>query len=643
MPAPVVAPFGSWVSPITADLIAAETVALSSVWLDGENLYWSELRGAEGGRNAIVRRTRGGIADVLPREYSARTRVNEYGGGAYTVVDGVVYFVNDADQRIYRCAPPAAPVAITPPDARRYADLAFDRRRQRVLAVCEDHRVAGEPPQSIVAVSADGSALPVTLASGRDFYAAPRISPDGRYAAFLAWDHPNMPWDSTDLFLAKFAEGGLLECMRCVAGGPDESIVQPKFAPDGALYFVSDRTGWWNLYRLHSENVERIDTLLPKDAEFAGPPWVFGLSTYAFVSGDRVVCACNERGVWRLGILHLADGAWRLLDTPFTDVGYVGASRARAVCLAAGPTTPPAVVEIDLDTRATTVVRSAARFDVDPACLSIPHALEYETAGGAHAHAFFYPPRHDGWTATAHERPPLIVMSHGGPTSATSSALNLKIQYWTSRGFAVLDVNYRGSTGYGRAYRRALDGLWGIADVEDCIEGAHHLAARGDVDGHRLAIRGSSAGGYTTLCALTFHRLFRAGASLYGISDLELLAGDTHKFESRYTDRLVGPYPQERARYRARSPIHHADRLSCPMIFFQGGEDRVVPPAQTERMVEALRERGIPVAYLLFPEERHGFRRAENVRRALEAELRFYGRVFNFATDVDGRVADPLR
>ncbi|MFL6622804.1 MAG: prolyl oligopeptidase family serine peptidase [Sulfurifustis sp.] len=639
MPTPVSAPYGSWTSPITADLIAADTVALSGIRLDGEALYWSELRGAEGGRSVIVRRTGRGIDEILPREYSARSRVNEYGGGAYTVADGVVYFVNDADQRIYRLAPPAAPVAITPADARRYADLAFDHKRRRVLAVCEDHRSTGEPPQSIVAVDADGNEPLVTLASGRDFYAAPRISPNGRFAAFLAWDHPNMPWDTTDLALAELTDAGLLERAHRIAGGADESIVQPSFGPDGALYFVSDRTGWWNLYRHRAGQTE---ALAAKEAEFAGPPWVFGLSTYAFVSGDRIVCAYNERGAWRLGVLHLANGAWRTLDTPYNDLGYVCAQGERAVFLAAGPAAPSAVIELDLRTNHAAVVRSAARFDLDRGCLSTPHAIEYETGGGMRAHAFFYPPRNDGRDAPARERPPLIVMSHGGPTSATSSALNLKIQYWTSRGFAVLDVNYRGSTGYGRGYRRALDGLWGLADVEDCVEGARYLVARGEVDGERLAIRGSSAGGYTTLCALTFHRVFRAGASLYGISDLELLAADTHKFESRYTERLVGPYPQERSRYRQRSPIHHADQLSCPMIFFQGSEDRVVPPAQTERMVEALRRRGIPVAYLLFPGERHGFRRAENVRQTLETELRFYGRVFNFATDVDDRVRDPL-
>jgi dipeptidyl aminopeptidase/acylaminoacyl peptidase len=632
-------PYGSWKSPITADLIAAETIGLSGVWLDGADVYWSELRGAEGGRNALVRCTPAGIEDVLPLPYSARSRVNEYGGGAFAVVDSVVYFVNNSDQRIYRLPPSSEPVPITPPDARRYADLVIDRARHRLLTVCEDHRVDGEPSHSIVAVDAMGSMPPATLASGKDFYAAPRLSDDGRLVAFLAWDHPNMPWDGTDLYISSMDANGEIGRLRHVAGAADESIIQPIFAPDGTLYFLSDRTGWWNLYRFHDDAVE---PLLPRAAEFGAPPWVFGLSTYAFASNGRIVCAYNEQGRWQLAVVDGATGAWRTIATPYTDIGYLQAIGDRAVFLAAGPTALPAIVELDLSTERMEVLRHSAVIPFDTGYLSVPEAIEYEVSAGERVHAFFYRPQSAEAIGPAHERPPLLVMSHGGPTSTTSSALNLKIQYWTSRGFAVLDVNYRGSSGYGRAYRRRLDGGWGVLDVEDCVEGARHRVAAGEVDESRLAIRGGSAGGYTTLCALTFHRVFRAGASHYGISDLELLARDTHKFESRYLERLVGPYPQERERYRSRSPIHHADRLNCPVIFFQGAEDRVVPPNQTERLVHALRARAIPVAYLLFPGEQHGFRRAENVRRALETELYFYGRIFGFATDVDDRAIDPF-
>jgi dipeptidyl aminopeptidase/acylaminoacyl peptidase len=632
-------PYGSWRSPITAELIAAESIGLSGIWLDRDDVYWSELRGAEGGRNAIVRWTAGSIHDVLPLPYSARSRVNEYGGGAFTVANGVVYFVNNADQRIYRMQPPSMPAPITPPDARRYADLIVDRARWRVLAVCEDHRAGGEPVHSLVAASADGLTEPVTLVSGRDFYAAPRLSPDGRSAAFLAWDHPNMPWDGVDLYAATVTDAGTFAEIHRVAGGAEESIVQPSFAPDGTLHFISDRSGWWNLYRYRAGAIE---PLLLRAAEFAAAPWQFGLSTYAFAARDRIVAAFSERGTWRFNVREGTTGAWRSVALRYTDIQYVQADGDRSVFLGAGPTMPPAVVTLNLASGAAEIIRRSVDLGLDPAYLSEPSTIEYATGDGERAHAFFYRPRHTEVSAPAGERPPLIVMSHGGPTAATSSALNLKIQYWTSRGFAVLDVNYRGSAGYGRAYRRRLDGAWGVIDVEDCIEGARHLVAQREVDAARLAIRGGSAGGYTTLCALTFHRVFHAGASHYGISDLELLAHDTHKFESRYLERLVGPFPQERERYRRRSPIHHADRLSCPVIFFQGAEDRVVPPDQTERLVQALRARAIPVAYILFPGEQHGFRRAENVRRALETELCFYGHVFGFATDADERIINPF-
>lgn len=633
-----VAPYGSWKSPITADLIVADTVGLGGVWLDGDDVYWTELRPAEGGRNAVMRQTAGGrIEEILPVPYSARTRVNEYGGGAMAVADGVVYFSNNVDQRLYRLAPGSLPFPITPEDARRYADLVVDRRRRRLIAVCEDHRTPGEPEQSLVAIDLNGSAPPHPLARGRDFYAAPRVSPDGRRLAFLAWDHPNMPWDGTELCLAPLNAAGQMEPLHRLAGGATESIFQPTFAPDGVLHHVSDRTGWWNLYR----DAER-EPLLAMAAEFGAPHWVFGLSTYAFATPHRIVCAYNERGTWRLGLFDAAARTWRALATPYNDIGHVQANARRAVFIAAGPTTLPEIVALDLATERLTVIRRSARVPVDPAFFSSAAAVDYASGEGEQVHAFFYPPRNPDVAAPAGERPPLLVLSHGGPTAATTSALNLKIQYWSSRGFAVLDVNYRGSTGYGRDYRRRLYGAWGIVDVEDCVEGARYLAARGEVDAARLAIRGSSAGGYTALCALTFHDVFHAGASYYGIGDLELLARDTHKFESRYLEHLIGPYPAQQQRYRERSPIHYADRIDRPILFFQGTEDRVVPPAQTEHLVRALRARHVPVAYLAFPGEQHGFRIAANVKRALETELRFYGRVFGFATEVDAFVDDPL-
>ncbi|MHB8743478.1 MAG: S9 family peptidase [Sulfuricaulis sp.] len=619
--------YGSWASPITADQIAESTIGLGQIVLDAQDIYWSEMRPAEGGRYVIVRWRDGITQDVLPAPFSARTRVHEYGGGAFTVADGELYFSNDADQRLYRLAVGGVPQAITPEAKRRYADCVIDRRHDRILCVCEDHDAGAEPVNTIVAINcATGNEMRV-LDSGHDFYATPRLSPDGTRLAWLAWNHPDMPWDGTELWLAEMAPDGSLTNRRRVAGSRDESIFQPEFSPDGMLYFVSDRSNWWNLYCLHHGQVE---ALAPMEAECGLPQWIFGLSTYAMESVRRLIVAVNRAGTWRLATLATDTRRLEFIDTPFTDIGAVVAGHGKAFFVGAAPAIPPAVVQLDLATLQIDVLRSASGASPDPGYLSEPRALVYPLADGAVAHAFYYPPNNRDFCAPAGERPPLLVLGHGGPTSAASSALNLKIQYWTSRGFAVLDVNYRGSSGYGRAYRRQLDGQWGIADVEDCLAGARHLAKRDLADENRLAIRGGSAGGYTTLCALTFHDIFCAGAVYYGVSDLETLARDTHKFEAHYLDRLIGPYPSCREVYRARSPIHHAHRLARPVIFFQGLEDKVVPPDQTEKMVQALRAHGIPVAYVPFAGESHGFRRAQNIRRALEAELYFYSRLFKF-------------
>ncbi|MFP5348614.1 MAG: S9 family peptidase [Gammaproteobacteria bacterium] len=619
-------PYGSWPSPITAALLVGDTVGLSQLWVDHDDLYWIESRPAEGGRNVIVRQRHGAIHDVLPAPYNARTRVHEYGGGAYTAADGVVYFAHDDDQRMYRLAPGAQPEAITPPGPLRYADFAVDRHRQRLLCVCEDHGTT-PPTNTIVAIDLAGRGRPLTLIAGDDFYAAPRVSHDGRRLAWLSWNHPDMPWDAAALHLTELDGDGRPTAVRRIAGGAGESVFQPTFAPDDTLYFVSDKTGWWNLYRLRDGAAQLI---APMAAELGVPQWVFGQTTYAYVSTDTIIAAANVRGEWRLIVIDTRAGTHTQLDVPYVDIAYVQACAGGVVFIGATPTAAPAVVRFDLALRRADTVRSAASVCLEPGFLSRARPLTFATSDGEQAHAFFYPPRNHDVDPPQDARPPLLVMSHGGPTAMSSAALNLKIQYWTSRGIAVLDVNYRGSTGFGRAYRERLYGAWGIADVEDCVHGARFLVQRGDVDGAHCAIRGGSAGGFTTLCALTFHSDFAAGASYYGVSDLEALAHDTHKFEARYLDRLVGPYPAERERYRARSPIHAVERLARPMIFFQGLEDRVVPPDQTERMVAALRARQVPVAYLAFAGEAHGFRRADTIRRALEAELYFYGRLFGF-------------
>ncbi len=647
------APYGSWKSPITSDSIVSGTIGLGQIALDGDDIYWTELRPSEGGRNVIVRRTLdGATTDVTPPPFNARTRVHEYGGGSYAVGDRVVYFSNFADQQLYRLSPGDVPRPLTPAVDLRYADAVIDRRRGQLIAVREDHTIEGrEAVNSIVSldwnaiedddvskredVSGDtttestgaGSGGRV-LVSGNDFYSSPRVSPDGSRLAWLTWNHPDMPWDGCELFVGEFDADGALGEVRRIAGGGEESIFQPEWSPDGVLYFVSDKTGWWNLYRVEPDG--GVVSLCEMAAEFGKPQWVFGISTYVFESRERIICTYCERGLWQLASVDTATGKLEDIPAPYTEFGSLRAAPGRVVFAAGSATEHPAIVQLDLAARHVEVLRRSSTIETDGEYLSVPEAVEYPTEDGLTAHGFFYAPRNRDYVAPEAERPPLLVMCHGGPTSATSIVLNHKIQYYTSRGIAVLDVNYGGSTGYGRPYRQRLNGKWGIVDIADCVNGARYLAERGEVDEERCAITGGSAGGYTTLGALTFRNFFKAGASHFGVSDLAALVRDTHKFESRYLDSLIGPYPERADLYYERSPINFPEKLSCPTIFFQGLEDKVVPPNQAEMMVEALRAKGIPVAYVPFEGEQHGFRRAENIKRALDGELYFYSRVFGF-------------
>ena len=633
---PTIAPYGSWKSPITTSLIVSGAVGLGQIALDGDDVYWVEMRPSEGGRMVIVRRGADEVAeDVNPPPYSARTRVHEYGGAAFLVDAGVVYFANFADQRLYRQEDGEEPTATTPEAPLRYADGVFDAKRGRIVCVREDHSGDGEPVNAIVSVDASGAGPQQVLYAESDFCAAPRLSPDGDRLAWLAWDHPNMPWDGTRLLVAEIGPDGLTGEPRVVAGGPpassecDESVLQPEWSPEGELHFVSDRNGWWNLYRLRDGSVEPV---LEVEAEFARPPWVFGAPTYGFLGDGRIACSYVERGVWNIGIIDKDTGALTRLDLPFSEMGRgeLRASGNRILFSAGAPDRPMTLMSLDLPSGALTTLQQAHDLEVDPAYLSSPEPVEFETTGGRTAHAFYYPPRNPDFVAPEGEKPPLLVKSHGGPTAAAQIALDLGIQYWTSRGFAVVDVNYGGSTGYGTEYRRRLNGTWGITDVDDCVNAARFLAARGDADAERFAIDGGSAGGYTTLAALTFHDVFKAGASYYGVSDLEALAKETHKFESRYLDSLVGPYPERKDLYEERSPINHTHLLSCPLLLLQGLEDEIVPPNQAEMMFEAVKAKGLPTAYVPFEGEQHGFRRSENIERALESELYFYSRVFGF-------------
>ena len=625
-----VLPYGAWPSPVTADAITAGSVGLSDVTVDGPDVYWLETRPGEGGRSVLVRLTQeGNVSDITPSPYNVRTRVHEYGGRCHSVQGGTVYFSHFADDCLYRQEPGQAPQPLMPAMNVRFADLDFDSRRSRLIVIREDHRGSGEPRNEVVAVDLDGSNAEggLVLATGADFYAAPRLSPDGNQLAWTEWDHPNMPWDETRLMLAQVAADGTLTNVRQMAGGPGESAQEPRWLPSGVLHFVSDRSGWWNLYRL-SPNAE---ALYPLEAEFSSPQWQFGTSNYAFLSEERLICAYDQGGRTHLARLERGEEGWQLttLDTPFTAATDLRVQGETVVLKAGAPDRAVCVARISVNGDVE-ILRESSTFAVPPADLSIPEAIEFPTEGGKTAHAFFYPPRNGSVRAPEGEKPPLLVKSHGGPTGATAAVLSLSVQFWTSRGIGVLDVNYGGSTGFGREYRQRLNGKWGVVDVQDCANAARYLAERGDADPQRLAITGGSAGGYTTLCALTFTDVFAAGASHFGVSDVEALAQDTHKFESRYMDSMIGPYPQEKALYEERSPIHFTQRLSRPVVFFQGLEDKVVPPSQARKMFEAVRSRQLLTALVEFGGEGHGFRRAENIKRALEGELEFYGQVFGF-------------
>lgn len=627
---PKTAPYGSWKSPITSDLIVKETIGLSQPRLDGDDAYWIEMRPSERGRQVIVRRTSdGSTIDINPPEFNARTRAHEYGGGDYLVHEGAVYFSNFADQQLYRAARDSEPQLITSEcgdDRVRYADPIIDPYRNRLICVCEDHRQPGEAQNYLVSVPLTGGTNTV-LVSGNDFYSSARVSPDGSQLAWLTWHHPNMPWDGCELWMGDIGDDGSITNQTQVAGGQRDSIFQPEWSPDGVLYFVAETSGWWNIYRLADGSIECV---AEKEAEFGVPQWVFGLSTYAFESPERIICAFVEKGIWNLGTIDTQRKRLERIETKFTEISFVRAAAGRALFRAGSALEPFSIVEMNLVTRQTKVLRRASSVELDSGYISEATPIEFPTDNGLTAHGFFYPPKNRDFAAPANELPLLLVKSHGGPTSAAIAVLMLGIQYWTSRGIAVLDVNYGGSTGYGRKYRERLNGTWGVVDVDDCINGAKFLAARSEADPNRSMIDGGSAGGYTTLCALTFRDYFKAGASHFGVSDLEALEVDTHKFESRYSRSLIGPYPERRDLYFDRSPIHFTDRLSCPVIFFQGLEDLVVPPNQAEMMVEALRLKKLPVAYVTFAGEQHGFRQAKNIKRSLDGEFYFYSRIFGF-------------
>jgi len=616
------APYGAWTSPITAAVVAAGATPLSGVTLDGDDVYWLAGRASEGGRTTLLRQRGGTVAELTPAPFNVRTRVHEYGGGALLAAGATVWFSNFADNRLYRIDNDGEPVAVGAGGALRYADFVLDAARGRLITVREDHSAgATYPVNTICALGFDGSET--VLVDGNDFYSSPRLSPDGKQLAWLSWDHPRMPWQGTELWLADISDDGTLVDGRLVAGGADESVCQPEWSPEGLLHFVSDRSGWWNLYRFEHGVVH---ALCPREAEFGGPHWVFGNTMYGFASNGAIVCTYIEQGVSRLA--RLTKGTLTPIDSPYQEIRELRVQGDTVALLGGAPTIAAEIARIDLAGGMREVLARSIEKLPDLGYLSVPQSIAYPSMNGRTAYAFYYPPQNKDHEPLPGELPPLMVIGHGGPTSMATSTLKLATQFWTSRGIAVLDVNYGGSTGFGRAYRDLLREQWGVVDVEDCVAGARYLAGEKLVDRERLVIRGGSAGGLTTLCALAFFDVFKAGASYYGVSDLKGLDADSHKFESHYNEYLIAPKDRADAVYAARSPINHTDKLARPMIFFQGLDDKVVPPPQSEVMVDALRARAVPVAYLTLEGEGHGFRKADSIVRTLEAELVFYLRVF---------------
>ncbi len=633
-----VSPYGTWSSPISAQMVAEAGVRVSMPWIEAGTVWWLEGRAAEDGRVVLVRLDPGGEPeDVVPAGFNVRTSVHEYGGGAYCIHSGVAFVSSFDDQRLYRIDPGGEPVPITPAveDRRhRYADGRITPDGSLWIGVRERHAESdrsADVVNELVAVPTDGSGEPRVIVGGRDFYSNPRISADGSRLCFLAWNLPWMPWDGCELYVADLAPGGEVTGSERVAGQDgSESIWQPEWSAAGDLVFASDRSGWWNLERIRDG---KRAVLHAAAAEFGYPAWVFGSRSFAFLGDGRIVCAYDSSGFTHFAILDPGSGDLEELDIGLDSQrgAYVSADGEHAVVIAGSTTTPNGVLRVDVASGATEPLRMSAEVSVPAAYFSAPDSIEFPTEGGLSAHALFYPPTNPEYEAHEDERPPLIVESHGGPTDNANALFSLRVQYWTSRGFAVVDVNYGGSTGYGRAYRERLNGQWGVVDLQDCVNAARYLAEQGVVDPDRLLITGGSAGGYTTICALTFTDVFAAGTTYFGIADLEqFTGGETHKFELQYEHTLVGPYPERADLYKARSPIHFTDRITTPMLVLQGADDRVVPPSQAELIVSALRERGIPHAYLLYEGEGHGFRKAENIASSLEAELSFYAQVLGF-------------
>ena len=625
------AAFGSWKSNITTDLMLADSVGLGEISVFKDDVYWIEMRPQEKGRYVVVKQTPDGQqSDAIPSEFNARTRVHEYGGGSYLMTEKGLVFSNFSDQALYLVDTNNDCIKLTNNTACRYADIEYDKKRQRLICVREEHSNQDtEATNTIVAISLSRSEDEVVLVKGADFYSNPRLSSDDEQLCWISWQHPNMPWDNTSLSLANIKDNGDLEKPRQIAGGNNENVAvcQPLWSPDNMLYFISDQSNWWNLYRVINNKVESVYKM---EAEFAVPQWSFRECNYDFVNENTIQAIYRKNGLAYVSLINSNENKIDTLELPYTDFESIVTNGNKSWFLAASPTQFPSIIEYNIDKKESIVLRRSNNLTPDEENISIGESLSFPVDEENNAYAFLYRPKNELFMGLENEKPPLIVMSHGGPTGESHNGIKMVAQFFTSRGFAVLDVNYGGSSGHGRSYRQRLNKQWGVVDVNDCSKAALYVAEQGWVDRDRLAIRGGSAGGFTTLASLAFTDVFKAGASHYGVSDLEALAKETHKFESRYLDSLIGAYPAEQETYKARSPVHNVEQLSCPVIFFQGLEDKIVLPNQAEMMVDALKEKGIPVAYIAYEGEQHGFRQAKNIKRTLEAELYFYSIIFNF-------------